>query len=291
MNSPTVIAKLDMALGECPRWNAQEQAWYWVDILGHRFYRFDTQTDTLETKQYDFAPACFAFTERNHIVLTSAKGVYWLDTFNSAPRLLINPESNKPANRFNDGVTTPDGAFIAGTIGDGSQPQGTAYRLSLTNRTMRSRALQSGYTIINGQAFSPDGRWYYVTDTPNQKIVRYPYQAENGQLGEAELFYQCESDEFPDGAAIDTEGNYWVAMYGAGKVAVISAQGRRIREIPLPVSQPTMVAFGGPNLDQLLITTAAQTLSDAALAKEPLAGSVLLLQTDSIGTVPASMTE
>jgi len=291
MSDINTLVKLDMTLGECPRWNATEQAWYWVDILGKCFYRYDTTSDTLKSRKLEFAPACFTFTTRNHIVLTASDGVYWLDKFSAPARKLANPERQHPANRFNDGVTTPEGDFIAGTIGSGTDPVGTTYQMRLRDKTLRNKPLQTGWTIINGQAFSPDDCWYYVTDTPSQKIMRQSYDKETQTFGSAELFYQCEADEYPDGAAVDQDGNYWVAMYGSSKISVISAAGIKIKDIPLPVSQPTMVAFGGKDLTQLIVTSANQTLSADQLIEQPLAGSVLLLNVDCNGTVPTPMME
>ena len=291
MSDVNTLIKLDMTLGECPRWNATEQAWYWVDILGKHFYRFDTTSQALKKRKFEFSPGCFTFTNRNHILLTASDGVYWLDNFNAPARKLANPERQRPNNRFNDGVTTPDGDFIAGTIGDGSAAVGTSYQMRLRDKTLRNKSLQTDWKIINGQAFSPDGCWYYVTDTPSQKIMRRSYDKETQTFGAVELFYQCEADEYPDGAAIDQDGNYWVAMYGSSKVSVISAAGEKIKDIALPVSQPTMVAFGGKDLNQLIITSAKQNLSEDELAEQPLAGSVLLLDVDCKGFVPTPMSE
>jgi sugar lactone lactonase YvrE len=53
--------------------------------------------------------------------------------------------------------------------------------------------------------------------------------------------------------------------------------------LPLPVSQPTCVAFGGPQLNQLFITSAYQGLSEATRQAEPDAGNVLVFQTNIRG--------
>jgi sugar lactone lactonase YvrE len=280
------LVKLSMQLGECPRWNSQDQAWYWVDILGNTLYRFHCNTDKLEQRVFDFQPACFAFTEANSILLSSSSGVYLLEDFNGELELLCNPETHIPGNRFNDGTSTPDGDFIVGSIGDGQSPTGISYRFYWENNTLQYQEIESGYTIINGQGFSPDGQYYYVTDTPEQIIYRQRYNATEKTLSAKEVFYRCNQDEYPDGAAIDSEGNYWVAMYGAAKIAVISPNGEKIKDIALPVSQPTMIAFGGDDLSQALITTAAQGLSNDDLKQEPLAGSVLIFDGAAEGCLP-----
>jgi sugar lactone lactonase YvrE len=54
--------------------------------------------------------------------------------------------------------------------------------------------------------------------------------------------------------------------------------------LPLPVSQPTCVTFGGPQLDRLFITSATQGFDEPALLAEPDAGNVLIFQTNVTGT-------
>jgi sugar lactone lactonase YvrE len=82
----------------------------------------------------------------------------------------------------------------------------------------------------------------------------------------------------PDGAAVDTEGGYWCALHGGSRLRRYTPEGALDAEIMLPVSQPTMCAFGGEALDVLYITSARQKLGPAQLAREPLAGSILSLR-------------
>ncbi|MEH6452109.1 MAG: SMP-30/gluconolactonase/LRE family protein [Psychromonas sp.] len=287
MQTIKTLATLDMQLGECPRWNDLENAWYWVDITGKTLYRYDTQNDSLASRVFNFKPACFAFSKSNQIILTTSAGLFLLEDFSAEEQFLVHPESNQPQQRFNDGVPTPNGDLLAGSIGDENLPQGNLYHFEIDAKGVNYNTVCKGFRIVNGQAFSPDGKWFYVTDTPTQKILKYPFDRQTKQLGEAQLFYKfTEQDEYPDGAAVDADGNYWIAMYGTGKVCIISPQGNKIDEIFLPVSQPTMIAFGGKELDKLIVTSAAQGLTDAQLTKQPLAGSVLIIDVDQKGTLP-----
>jgi sugar lactone lactonase YvrE len=82
----------------------------------------------------------------------------------------------------------------------------------------------------------------------------------------------------PDGAAVDAEGGYWCALHGASRLRRYSADGEVSREIDLPVSQPTMCAFAGRDLDELYVTSASDKLSKEQRAREPNAGAVLRLK-------------
>jgi sugar lactone lactonase YvrE len=82
---------------------------------------------------------------------------------------------------------------------------------------------------------------------------------------------------------MDSEGGYWPAMYGGSKLLRLLPDGTLDREIALPVSQPTMPAFGGADMKTLFVTSACQKLSDAALRAQPFAGGLLAVETDFVG--------
>jgi sugar lactone lactonase YvrE len=48
--------------------------------------------------------------------------------------------------------------------------------------------------------------------------------------------------------------------------------------VPLPISRPTSVAFGGPDLRTLYVTSMTFMLDEAALAREPYAGRLLAFE-------------
>ena len=87
----------------------------------------------------------------------------------------------------------------------------------------------------------------------------------------------------PDGACVDADGLIWNAIFGAGRVVRYAPSGAVDRVIELPVSNPTCVCLGGPELKTLYITTARKFLGRSVLRNEPLAGSVLSMEVDIPG--------
>jgi sugar lactone lactonase YvrE len=81
----------------------------------------------------------------------------------------------------------------------------------------------------------------------------------------------------------DTEGGYWSALHGGGKLRRFHADGSVDRDIDLPVSQPTMPAFAGEDLTILYVTSASDKMSVEAKAREPQAGGVFRLEVGSRG--------
>ncbi|EWH01848.1 hypothetical protein Q427_11860 [Halomonas sp. BC04] len=140
--------------------------------------------------------------------------------------------------------------------------------------------------ISNGLAFSPDRRWLYHTDSLSRQILRYAFDVGSGTLGKGESWVDLERlglPGVPDGAAVDSEGCYWSALYGGGRIVRFSSGGELLAEHPVPCPHPTMVAFGGPDLRTLFITTATQHLDAAGKARWPMAGSLLEMKVGVAG--------
>jgi sugar lactone lactonase YvrE len=122
-------------------------------------------------------------------------------------------------------------------------------------------------------AWSINGRQFYLSHSYQREIFVFPY--EKGHLGARQRFARLPAAlGIPDGAAIDTEGGYWCACHGGGRLRRYNSDGSVDREIALPVSQPTMCAFAGEQLDMLYVTSAADGLTSQQLRQEPLAGAL-----------------
>jgi sugar lactone lactonase YvrE len=116
---------------------------------------------------------------------------------------------------------------------------------------------------------------FYASDSDERVTRRFDFDLEKGTLEQPRVLARFdEAQGAPDGAAIDAEGYYWCALYGGNRVLRLDPNGRIDREIPLPVSQPTMCAFAGPDLDVLYITSASNGLDASARRHEPKAGGL-----------------
>lgn len=118
----------------------------------------------------------------------------------------------------------------------------------------------------------------YTSDTPNGVIYRTLLD-KHGDPGKRELFRHFgEGEGLPDGAAMDSEGCYWSAMFDGWRVARFSPQEEQLEEYRLPVRCPTMVCFGGADMKTLFITTTRENMSAQEVADYPLSGAIFTLQ-------------
>lgn len=271
-------------LGEGPVWSAREQALYWVDIKTPRVHRLDPATGAVRSWTPPLRIGSLAPRAAGGFVAGAERGLGLVDAEFSRFDLLVDPEADRPGNRFNDGKLDGAGRFWAGTMDDAEQAAtGALYRLDPDGGCTR---MDDGYAVTNGPAFSPDGRWAYHTDSALRVIHRFELGAD-GALGAKRVFARFhQADGHPDGMTVDAEGALWVAFWDGWCVRRLSPEGETLAVLDLPVQRPTSCAFGGPELDRLYVTSATVGLDPAALAAQPHAGALFEVRPGVRGVSP-----
>src|SRR5262249_54181493 len=174
---------------------------------------------------------------------------------------------------LNAGRVDPQGRFVCGGMNEAEDlsPISSVYRLDGETATR----LIEGVAITNSLAFSPDGERMYYTDMPTKRISVFTYGDELG--APRELIDLNAQAGLPDGSTVDADGCLWNAQWGGHRILRITPDGVLDRVVELPVSNPTCLAFGGPDLSTLFVTSARMGLSEEQLAQEPHAGDLLAL--------------
>lgn len=268
------VLPMQNGLGEGPLWNVEEQALYWIDYTKKQFFRFDPDTEALRTIQLAVNPGCVAFTESGDLLLATTAGLgLWR---NDTLRLIDNAVTH-PANRFNDGATDRAGRFWVGTASN--QPDNHLYRLDADGSV---QIMESGIIISNGLAWSPDNRTMYYSDSGGEGIVwAYDFDLQNGTISNRRTFLPpTGTDAVADGLTVDSEGYVWIAFWDGWKVARYSPAGDCVLEIAMPVQRPTSCNFGGPDLNELYVTSAGDGLDRAT---QPRTGDLFKIITDVQG--------
>ena len=277
-------------LGESPLWHPREQALYWCDIPGRRVNRFDPRSGALAHWDFETEPASCAPHLAGGLVVAMRDGLWRLDTHSGKRHLLAKPPYDPATERFNDGKCDPRGRFWVGTI---YEPRDAAKAALYCWDGHQLQRKADGVTVANGLAWSPDARTLYWSDTKAHTIYAFDCDIASATLSQRRVFAAFapkqagqDLDAYggrPDGAAMDAEGCYWVAMFEGQRVLRLSAAGEVLREVVLPVRCPTMPCFGGADLRTLYITTARENRPAEELAAQPHAGCVLALAVDVPG--------
>ena len=287
-----VVHDQPMQVGECPLWHDVESALYWVDINGLTVNRVHPASGKFSSWKMGSEPSAIAVDGDNNLVVATRKGFVRLNTTSGDIVDICPAPYDTAITRFNDGRVDPAGRFWVGTMYEArDKPAAEMYVLE---RDRLRLGWSGGMTNSNGLAWSPDGGTMYHADTTSHRIDRYDFDAATGQVANGRTIASFSLDKSaadyggrPDGAAVDSEGNYWVAMFEGGRLLKLSPDGELLREIPLPLRCPTAVAFGGSDLRTLYITSASHGRSEAERAQYPLTGKVLCMRVDVAGQVQA----
>jgi sugar lactone lactonase YvrE len=182
-----------------------------------------------------------------------------------------------PHNRYNDGKCDRAGRFWTGTMGlTGASGQDKLYRFDPGHGLA---AADAGFSLCNGMGWSPDNSRFYLVDSRARRIYVYDFDLANGTIENRRVFAEIpEQLGVPDGLTVDAEACVWVAIYGGWRLTRYDPAGRVERVLMLPVPLVTSCAFGGSDLRTLYVTSARRGLSPRALAKAPLSGSLLALE-------------
>jgi sugar lactone lactonase YvrE len=283
----TCVLDVRASLGECPLWSAAEGALYWVDINAPSLNRFDPATGRNVAMPMPAAIGSYALRAGGGFVVALRNGIWLADASGNLERNVAAAPYDTTRYRFNDGRCDRQGRFVVGSMNERRDTDGAAlYRLDADFRLAR---LFGAITISNGLAWSPDGRTMYHADTPARTVRAYDYDAASGTPSRGRTFAQWRGEtERPDGGAVDSAGNYWIAFYRGGKVVQLSPQGQRIAEFAVPAMCPTMCAFGGADLRTLYVTSARQQREPEELARYPQSGSIFSMRVEVPGLPEAT---
>lgn len=281
---------LTMTLGESPLWDHHRQRLFWVDISGAQIHQLDPERHAHKVMQLDEAVGCIARHVHGGFIAGMRSGIWQLDD-NGGKRACLAANPDNPADhRFNDGRCDATGRLWLGTM-DEAAHTADAHLYAFDGRQLRMH--KGGITISNGVAFSPDGRWLYHADTPRRIIYRHAYDTTSGSPGSGEPWVDLNAHAIagnPDGAAVDSDGCYWCALYDGGTVIRIAPDGHILERYRLPAPKPTMPAFGGPDLRTLYVTTAREHMTAHDLERWPESGSLFAMRVDTPGRLEPCFT-
>lgn len=247
--------------GETPVWSVAEQRLFWVDQNAFRLNSFDPLTGKNESWQMPAHVSSFAIRGAGQPILVALRtGLFDFDRASGALAPVAAPPPYEiETHRFNDGRCDRQGRYIIGSVDLSFFDTKVAGRAAIYRLDHRGlEPIVGDISCSNGLAFSPDGRTMYMADSPQGTVFAFDYDTETGTPSNRRTFVQMDRNEGVfDGAEVDEQGGYWVALLLKGAVARYTPDGKLDLVIPVPVLQPTKIAFGGADLSTLYLTSAS----------------------------------
>ncbi|WP_370302278.1 SMP-30/gluconolactonase/LRE family protein [Pseudooceanicola sp.] len=272
----TVLSETPDMLGESPIWDARTGRIYWVDSVSQVIRYNELASGSSSSIPVPSMIGSIALAHDGHLVAGLADGIYLVDLETGACSVIFRPETPDDRVRFNDGKVDKQGRFVCGTMGVYAESLGEVFRVDTEGRQEK---LANGIRISNSLCFSPDGGTMYLADSLDRKIRAYAYDSGDEPLSNPRIHVDTAPfSSAPDGATIDSEGCIWVALVQAGKIARFTPDGTLDRVLAAPSDIPTCVAFGGPDLDILFVTTIKDSQSGRAVSRHRLAGHLFAIE-------------
>ena len=277
--SPDIYLDCHSELGECPIWDPRTESIWWVDIHRAEVLQYVPARgwSGISTHRFDAPVGSIALQPNGHLVVALGDHFIDYDPTERRQSLIARIDVGRPGVRLNDGRCDPNGRFVCGgmNMSDSGERPASVHCLDADGKV---RTIIEGIDCANSICFSPEGSRMYFSDMPTGAIQAFDYDTERGVASKPSLFAGTGSAQgLPDGSITDADGCVWNARWGAGQVVRYSPDGRVDRIITLPVSNVSCVAFGGPRLSTLFITTAHYGLSDEERLLQPQAGSIFAI--------------
>jgi xylono-1,5-lactonase len=275
-NIAKTILKLDNKLGESPIWHAARQRLYWVDLYAPTLFECNVDGTGFRARALAVeAPigSIVATTEPDHVIIALKSGLHLLHLDTLAMSLYCDPEQGRSGVIPNDLKVDRWGRLWFGTSHEKeTDPRGALWCI----KDRKTWALaDAGFPVSNGPAFSKDGHTMYFNDSVNRQTLAYDISPKHLHAENRRVFATfTEAEGVPDGAAVDSNGDIWIAMWAGASLQRLSPKGEKLARIDVPAYQATSVAFAGNDLTHLFVTSARDGMSAQKLSEYPESGSV-----------------
>jgi D-xylonolactonase len=244
------------ACGESPLWDATQQKLYWTDCAG-KFYSYDWKTKLREVLLKDFEVNGCALDQSGGFILINNAGV-WFWNKRDRPTPVVS-EFGDLKLQLNDCIADPEGRLLAGSCFYNPSGEYQLGKLFCVQNNGTVQILDEGFHLANGLGFSVDGKTLYFTDSVARTIYAYSYDSMTGRVGNRRVFVRVNRNSgLPDGLTVDAQGFVWSAEWYGSCISRYDPDGKLERRIRVPAKQTSSLAFGGPDLLDIFVTSGAK---------------------------------
>lgn len=244
--------------GEAPTWDPRSGQVLWVDNESSLVFSIPAAGGQRSILSKGIAVGAIAINRAGGFVFAGHDGVVVWRSPTDATTLLTEYQGQKLL--FNDMIADAQGRLYAGTMYWGPKGMERTGGLYLIQPTGRIEPVDENIELSNGLGFSPDNRTLYFADSTARRIYAYDVQSASGALTGKRVLVACPvEDGIPDGLTVDCDGFIWCAFWYGAQIIRYDPQGKIERRIAMPVRQVSSVGFGGNDLTDLYVTTAANS--------------------------------
>jgi sugar lactone lactonase YvrE len=245
------LGDFSLGWGESLVWDDRTERLFFVDCAAQTLHWLDGGRAPLHTMALPSMAAGIVPTEDGRLIGALDDGLHLIDPEAGTTTFQTAYPAGLGA-RANDACADLSGNLITGTLNLGPA-QGSSWWYSARH----------GWRLLDPDISNTNGPNVCVVDDVMTLLIgdssadyyAYPYDAEEGSVGDRTVFGDVSGlAGVADGAALDTDGGMWCALFGGSQLARFTPGGLD-RTLALPVANPADVAFGGPALDCLYVVS------------------------------------
>jgi D-xylonolactonase len=250
------LAKAGARVGESPLWLPGPGVWLWLDLQGRRVHRYDPRTERNAVIAEGFAEdlACLARWTDEAVLLVSVRSFHRISLVDGSVRPVSCPVDLSVGTIFNDGKVDGHGTLWLGSS-DAAEaaPIGRLWCVAAERVT----EVAAGFIVSNGPAFAPDGRSAYFADTLGRRLLRFNLDPAGQPVAQVVFAHVDSAAGYPDGMTVDSEGTLYVGHWEGARISRWRPDGTALPDLAVPALNVTSLAFGGPALRHVAVTTAS----------------------------------
>lgn len=287
-----VVSKRRSKVGEGPYWDSVTGTLLYVDITGGDVCRLNPETQQAEERHFeDFASVVLPMhTGGQDLLVALGTRLVKLDYSTGEFKELSKIENEGKILRFNDGKCDRAGRLWIGTMAiepvNGVFPmhKGALYK---AGKDFQLYKQVDRVSISNGLAWTADNRTMFFNDSLLRRVDAFDYN--DGIISRRRTVAKfADEDGLPDGMTIDQTGHLWIAFFDGSKIIELDPEtGTTLRTIKFPIPQITSCCFGGPNYNDLYVTSASVNVLEP-LETPALAGCIFKVSGLGVQGLPES---
>ena len=269
-------------LGEGPSYDPVTDTLYWFDIVSRQLLEKRFSGGAVKIHELGQMASAIAIIDDQRQLIATETGLHVRDVATGRLTLHTAIEADNPITRSNDSRVHPCGAFWVGTMGKGEEKGAGSIYWFFKGEV---RKLFGDITVSNSICFTGDGAIAYYTDTSTGLLMRVTCNPATGlPADEPKVFVDHRAAKgYIDGSVLDRDGVLWNAVWGGKVIEAYGPDGKLLRSVAMPVTQPSCPAFVGAKANRLAVTSAWKGKDEKQRKLDPQGGMTFLLDIEVNG--------